>query len=330
MAKISDFCQILGFPGFWPESLSGALSAGFWPESRFWPDPGRLASGRSEPGSELARSWKVQNLPESAGRTCQTCLPGAIYRPLSIATSVENDWGRGGPFWQTRLTLALETARFLKKSANHKNRDLGPSGEVLDPLPSEKSKKVRFFALRFAPISACIDHRQSRFPALFFDFLASGDQNFVRNFRTFLGPSGQLSERSDSHLAGSGQTCRNLPKCAPDSDSGWTRRIPFRQPKSALFRDFRDFADFSRFCRFLRFRAPNMVSKVSEKCDFWTSKISDFGVQNRNFPDFCGHDFQARIYVSMCGLLGGIYLYFFEFFVHKKVEKIYLFGLNHL
>ena len=48
-------------------------------------------------------------LPDSC-QSARKSSPGAIYRPLSIATLVENDWGRWGPFWQVRLTLALETA----------------------------------------------------------------------------------------------------------------------------------------------------------------------------------------------------------------------------
>ena len=57
----------------------------------------------------LARSWIG---PGSMVGPGQSADPGPIYRPLSITTSVENDWGRWGPFWQVRLTLALETARF--------------------------------------------------------------------------------------------------------------------------------------------------------------------------------------------------------------------------
>ena len=78
------------------------LGPGFWLSE---PDPGPTQDlARTD---ILARSWIG---PGSEARTWPKCHPGPIYRPLSIATSVENDWGRWGPFSQVRLTLALETA----------------------------------------------------------------------------------------------------------------------------------------------------------------------------------------------------------------------------
>ena len=87
-----------------------AILARFWFGPGFWlsePDPG--PSSDLDKTDILARSWIGPGFGLGPARNP---IPGPIYRPLSIATSVENDWGRWGPFWQVRLTLALETARF--------------------------------------------------------------------------------------------------------------------------------------------------------------------------------------------------------------------------
>ena len=123
-------------------------------------------------------------------------VPGATYRPLSIATSVENDWARGGPFWRSALTLALETVRFLKKSANHKIAQNCRKRYIFFLYPPKSRKKCDFFASerRFLPRGAIVDLHGSQLKfsifwgvkisqnfALFLDFLetrilASGQQ----------------------------------------------------------------------------------------------------------------------------------------------------------
>ena len=90
-----DFLAILALSGSGhdsgqircPEALSGQTLD-------LVPDPGSGQTSQTDP------------------KPARKCLPGAIYRPLSIATLVENDWGRWGPFWRFPLTLALETMQF--------------------------------------------------------------------------------------------------------------------------------------------------------------------------------------------------------------------------
>ena len=118
-AKSRDFCEILDF-------LDSAGFSGFGRISGFR-DLGaqNRHSGLQGPESCPDRIPDLRSRSAGLSSTCQIgpqvrksvsgpeiLVPGCTYRPLSIATSVENDWARGGPFWRSPLTLALETVRF--------------------------------------------------------------------------------------------------------------------------------------------------------------------------------------------------------------------------
>ena len=146
--KSGTFREKSRFWRFWRFLAQTRILAGFQPGSQIRPDlakppvwPGLArsavrtcqAAGPGQIGG-LARSGRIgcPDLPggwpagppvwpglarpaetcQEAVRTAETCSQGAIYRPLSIATSVENDWARGGPFSGSPLTLALETIEF--------------------------------------------------------------------------------------------------------------------------------------------------------------------------------------------------------------------------
>ena len=138
--RLARSCQVLK-SGNLPESrllaksrLSGD-SGDFWVRHWIWPESGLDANlARSGQTAGLAGSGQIgcpdqlsrispirptlakvggsARKSEKLAQTPKSWSQGAIYRPLSIATSVENDWGRGGPFSGSALTLALETARF--------------------------------------------------------------------------------------------------------------------------------------------------------------------------------------------------------------------------
>ena len=118
-AKSRDFCEILdfldsaGFSGF--GRISGFRDLGAQnrhsglqgPES--CPDRIPDLRSRSTGPEQTCGSGRQVRKP---GPDPEILVPGATYRPLSIATLVENDWARGGPFWRSALTLALETVQF--------------------------------------------------------------------------------------------------------------------------------------------------------------------------------------------------------------------------
>ena len=216
--------------------------------------------------------------------------PGAIYRPLSIATSVENDWGRWGPFWRSPLTLALETIDFLKKSANHKNLDLGPSWEVFFPLPSKKSKNWRFFWGHGALYAAIRDRRDRRQFEQFFRKFALRGRKFCRFFCDFFRTFRTAFESFPStfrKVRKPAETCRKCSETAILAGHVGYPSNSLKVPKNRFFRDFRDFPDF---CRFLQIFAILSSETCPEMCDSWTPKSRVFGIQNLNFPELSEHD----------------------------------------
>ena len=303
---------------------------------------------QSEPGWQTCA--KLAGLAGSARksifwlRTCQTWLQVPIYRPLSIATSVENDWGRGGPFWRSRLTLPLETIKFWKKSANPKISRLTGKKDIFGPLPSKNLEKVRFFGLRELLCAAVCDRRSPRHTALFFDFFGGSKKSdffgFFRIFRNlkkvdFLA-SGQLSgqtcqtcqNRDFGHLAGSEpetygpsqtcQTCQNLdfwPKV------GFLALL-------RIFRIFQDFATFSGFVRISGFsQLCGLFQKPVKKYDSGQLKTWRLRSPNLNFLD-TSFDMWHVSWDHLCGL--AICAIFLSFLCAKKLEKYIFFGLNHL
>ena len=126
ITKISSFREKSRFWRFWRFLALDVILARFAVRSHF---PGQTLDPTLDPGSGL-RGWSEglsgrsnqvldPTLDPGPGWTSQMdlrpaekWLPGAIYRPLSITTLVENDWGRWGPFWRSPLTLALETVQF--------------------------------------------------------------------------------------------------------------------------------------------------------------------------------------------------------------------------
>ena len=128
-ATFREKSRFLRFPGFPRISRISRISqdfgiSGLWRQNR-------------GSGSEVPKSCPDPEI----------LVPGATYRPLSIATSVENDWARGGPFWRSALTLALETVRFLKKSANHKIAQNCRKRYIFFLYPRKSRKIDDFFAL---------------------------------------------------------------------------------------------------------------------------------------------------------------------------------------
>ena len=158
-AEISTFrekSRFVRFPGFPRISRISRISRLFGisgllaPEPRFWLRARKSWSDRFRTWRQV---WQVLSRPDDPGAKSRnlvsdpkSCVPGAIYRPLSIATSVENDWGRRGPFWRSPLTLALETVQFLKKIANQEIEQNCRKRYIFLLYPSKSRKKCIFFA----------------------------------------------------------------------------------------------------------------------------------------------------------------------------------------
>ena len=159
IAEITTFrekSRFSRFPGFPRISRISRISRLFG-ISALWRQNRDSGSEVGNPGPTGFRTWRqvwqVLSRPDGSGRKSgnlvsdpKKYLPGAIYRPLSIATSVENDWGRRGPFWRSPLTLALETVQFLKKIANQKNAQNCRKRYNFLLYPRKSRKKCVFFA----------------------------------------------------------------------------------------------------------------------------------------------------------------------------------------
>ena len=212
--RISRILQDFGISGLWRQNRGSGSEV---PKS--CPDRIRdLRSGSAGPEQTCGSGRQVPK----PGSDPEILVPGATYRPLSIATSVENDWARGGPFWRSALTLALETVRFLKKIANHKNAQNCRKRYIFFLYPRKSRKIDDFFALteRNMPPFATrrshgIQHTFSVFlrsqkVEIFALFLAPGrSQNFVSEtgfpeIRTFREKSGNPRFRVRNVILGPG------------------------------------------------------------------------------------------------------------------------------
>ena len=202
---------------------------------------------------------KLVSGPEKVVRTCQTWIPGAIYRPLSIATSVENDWANGGPFSRSPLTLPLETIDFWKKSAIHKNAQNCRKRYIFFLYPQKSLKKCIFLPSEkwFLPSSAT--RRSYGTQHIFVDFFQGRNCHpdtkvgtldaksrivrivknfdFFRFFRFFAILRKSENFRFFSIFCGLACTLHKPPE----------------SQLFATFRDFADFADFVDFCKFSDF-----------------------------------------------------------------------------
>ena len=104
--------------------------------------------------------------------------------------------------------------------------------------------------------------------------------------------------------------------------------------KNSTFRTFSRFLRFSGFLWFFRisqdFEISGLLRTCPESTTFGTSELDFWGPKKfkiSDIPDISfGHGIQCRHGLE----IGVICTYFFVFFVCKKNEKIYLFGLNHL
>ena len=205
-------------------------------------------------------------------------------------------------------------------------------------------EKVPFFWSRRAKFSPVCDASFPRALALFFAFF--GGQKF-RKFSHFFALFWDLK---NWHFLVSGPIFGFLAKPAKTSIladfrvSGQIRRVAPKVPKSATFQDFGKNVRFLRFCRFLwiseifrkspkiwRFGLfPDMSGNV-QKLRFWTPQTAQlWGPKNLNFRHISGHQFRGLTMCHLSGCVGCYMCYFSEFFVSKKIGKIYQFGLNHL
>ena len=179
--------------------------------------------------------------------------PGAIYRPLSIATSVENDWARRGPFWRPPLTLALETIKFWKKSANPKISHSTGKKDIFFLYPRKSSKKCVFFAsdLCCMPRGAIIDLHGIQH---FFSIFLGGQKS--RNFRNFSDFSGPEKSRFFWLPTAVRTDLPNLPKSrllARWLDLSLRRMVLAKPAKPAKISTFGQKSTFWRFCDFSGF-----------------------------------------------------------------------------
>ena len=181
----------------------------------------------------------------------------------------------------------------------------GPAERSVPPFATRRSHGIQ---LNFSSFLGPPEVRKFR---LFFDFF--GRSEIV---------SGQQSGRSEP---GSDRSA-DLAKTCPDSDSGWTRMVPFKVPKTRLFAILPDFVifvifcDFSRFSRFWHFcqNSGNLPKSTILRCQ-----------KSRDFLLLFGHRFECATCVIRPRCVLNMY-YFSEFFDSKKIGKIYHFGLNHL
>ena len=138
ISRISRISQDFGISGLWRQNRGSGSEV---PKSC----PDRIRDLRSRSAGPEQTCGSGRQVPKP-GSDPEILVPGATYRPLSIATSVENDWARGGPFWRSALTLALETVRFLKKIANHKNAQNCRKRYIFFLYPRKSRKIDDFFA----------------------------------------------------------------------------------------------------------------------------------------------------------------------------------------
>ena len=253
----SGFAGLAGFRGFGAESAESRLFA----ESRDSADSAEICRFCTfcEKSRFCRFGAKLVSGPESGAQTRQTWIPGAIYRPLSIATSVENDWGRWGPFSRSPLTLPLETIDFWKKSAIHKNAQNCRKRYIFFLYPKKSLKKCIFLPSekRFLPSSAT--RRSYGTQHIFVDFfqgpkcapdtkVGAPDAKvrivrIVKNFEIFrffrFFAILRKSENFRFFSIFCGLAC--------------TLHKPPESQLFATFRGFVDFADFADFCKFLDF-----------------------------------------------------------------------------
>ena len=141
-----------------------------------------------------------------AVRTRNLAYPGAIYRPLSIATSVENDWARRGPFWQVPLTLPLETIDFLKKIANHENPQNCRKRYIFLLYPKKWSKKCTFFASAERSPPPFATRRSHGIQTKISDFFRPPESENFALFFDFSGPDFLVSGQLPDQISGPGQS----------------------------------------------------------------------------------------------------------------------------
>ena len=224
----SGFVRNPGFPGF--PRISGfrhfggqtrllAARPDFWlrRSDRTWDQVSGLPDGSADPEQICGSVRKSGNLVPGSETMASLCT----YRPLSIPGSVENDWGRGGPFWRSPLTLALETIEFWKKIANHKNRQNCRKSDIFFLYPRKTSKKCHFFTsgkAKLPPVPIDVSHGSL---TIFFDFFEVENSEI---FALFFG-----LRKSQKIVSG------------------------HKIQKIALFRKSPDFRDFGRQTGFLRF-----------------------------------------------------------------------------
>ena len=271
--RFSGFCRISGFPDL--RGQTGRLE----PELDFWLQRSGLVRTRF---SDLSPKWtgpeqtcrfgdkseKLVSGPENGSDPC-------TYRPLSIPGSVENDWGRRGPFSRSPLTLALETIEFWKKSANHWNRQNCRKRYIFFLYPWKSLKNGVFFTAAEWNMPPFATRRSHGIQTNFSDFLRS--QNF-EIFALFFDFPKSTKFMSDSKFL----DFRLFRKSRdfPDFSSGqgfW--QVAYGSLQSAKNSTFLRFFGFLRFLWFLLifaisydFRISGHFRKLSKKYDFGHSK----------------------------------------------------------
>ena len=105
-------------------------------------------------------------------------------------------------------------------------------------------------------------------------------------------------------------------------------------PKKSTFSGFSGFLRFLWFLWFFRisqdFRISGLFRKSRESTILDTSELDFWGPKNSRFRTFRTQVSDMESSVDRNHVCGIICTYFSEFFVCKKIGKIYLFGLNHL
>ena len=106
------------------------------------------------------------------------------------------------------------------------------------------------------------------------------------------------------------------------------------EAKKSIFSRFSGFSGFLWFLWFFRisqnFRISGLFRKCRESTILDTSELDFWGPKNSRFRTFRTQVSDIDSSVDRGHVCGIICTYFSEFFVCKKIGKIYLFGLNHL
>ena len=233
----------------------------------------------------------------------------------------------GDPFGGPRWHWPSKRSNFEKKSLITKTVKIAEKVTFFS-FTLEKPRKSAIF---LPPERQNYRLFRSTFPTVVWPFFSIFLRSKIPKFSHFFSDSGNRkkscpdTKSRKSHFSGKVRIFEIL---VARQDFCGLRRIPFKVPKSRLFRDFPDFCDFSDFSEnsgFFKISGFPDFSGNVQKVRFWTPQNSTFELpKSSGFRTFRTKVSDMKSSVNMRPVSWNISIFFCVFCVQKKWKNISL------